>query len=93
MLRKIHIENYRVFRSFTLDFNEGLNVLVGNNDAGKSTLLEAVHVGLTGRLRGRLFEAELSPFLFNQETTAEFVEGIQAGTKPPPPKIIIELYL
>lgn len=93
MLRKIHVENYRVFRSFTLDFNEGLNVLVGNNDAGKSTLLEAVHLGLTGRLRGRLLEAELSPFLFNQEATAEYVGGIHAGLNPAPPSILIELYL
>ena len=93
MLRKIHIENYRVFRAFSLDFNEGLNVLVGNNDAGKSTLLEAVHLGLTGRLRGRPLETELSPFLFNQATTEEYVEGIRAGTNPAPPRIIIELYL
>lgn len=93
MLRKIYIENYRVFRSFTLDFTEGLNILVGNNDAGKSTLLEAVHLGLTGRLRGRLLEAELSPFLLNKETAAEYVDGVRAGTKPPPPRIIIELYL
>ena len=93
MLKKIHIENYRVFRSFTLEFNEGLNVLVGNNDAGKSTLLEAVHLGLTGRIRGRWLEAELSPFLFNQAATAQYVAGIQAGQEPPPPEMIIELYL
>ena len=93
MLKKVHIENYRVLRSLTLELNEGLNVLVGNNDAGKSTLLEAVHLGLTGRLRGRPLEAELSPFLFNAQTTAEFVRGVQAGEKPSPPTIVIELYL
>jgi putative ATP-dependent endonuclease of the OLD family len=93
VLKKIFISNYRVFRSLTLDFNEALNVLVGNNDAGKSTLLEAVHLGLTGRLRGRSLEWELSPFLFNQDATAEYVAKIQAGSQVRPPSIVIELFL
>jgi putative ATP-dependent endonuclease of OLD family len=93
VLKKIHIENYRVFRAFSLDFNEGLNVIVGNNDAGKSTLLEAVHLGLTGRVRGRLLDGELSPFMINQAATDEYVEAIRAGLHAPLPKIVIELYL
>jgi putative ATP-dependent endonuclease of the OLD family len=93
MLKKIVISNYRVFRNLTLEFNDGLNVLVGNNDAGKSTLLEAVHLGLTGRLRGRGFESELSPFSFNQLATQEYVSKVREGSNPPPPEILIELYL
>lgn len=50
MLKKIHIQNYRVFEDLTLEFTDGLNVIVGNNDAGKSTLLEAVHLALTSRV-------------------------------------------
>jgi putative ATP-dependent endonuclease of OLD family len=93
LLKRIRIENYRIFRSFAVDVGDGLNVLVGNNDAGKSTLLEAVHLGLTGRLRGRPLETELSPYLFNQETTAQYVCDVRDGKKPSPPTIIIELYL
>jgi predicted ATP-dependent endonuclease of OLD family len=37
MLTKIQIQNYRVFEDPTLAFNDGLNVIVGHNDAGKST--------------------------------------------------------
>jgi len=29
MLKKIHIENFRVFEHLNLDFRDGLNVLVG----------------------------------------------------------------
>ena len=60
MLTKIHIQNYRVFTDFTLEFSAGLNVIVGDNDTGKSTLLEAVNLALTSRLRGRLLASELS---------------------------------
>jgi putative ATP-dependent endonuclease of OLD family len=93
VIKKIHIENYRIFRNFTLELSDGLNVLVGNNDAGKSTLLEAVHLGLTGRLRGRPMEMELSPYLLNQSVTAEYVAALRDGKRPAPPQVVIELYL
>ena len=39
MLKKIHIENYRVFRSFKLEFNEGLNVVAVENHPRHEALL------------------------------------------------------
>ena len=44
MLKKLIIKNYRVFEDFSLEFAPGLNILVGDNDAGKTTLLEAVNL-------------------------------------------------
>jgi putative ATP-dependent endonuclease of the OLD family len=93
MLTKIHIQNYRAFKDFTLDFSDGLNVIVGDNDAGKSTLLEAVNLALTSRLRGRFLASELSPHLFNQETAASYVAAVAEGGNPAPPEILIDLYL
>jgi putative ATP-dependent endonuclease of OLD family len=93
MLTKIHIQNYRVFENLTLDFTDGLNVIVGNNDAGKSTLLEAVHLALTSRVRGRLLATELSPHMFNQVVSKSYLEALASGGNPPPPEIIIDLFL
>lgn len=93
MLTKIDIQNYRVFEKLTLEFTDALNVIVGNNDAGKSTLLEAVNLALTGRLRGRLLANELSPHLFNQNASRRYLEEIATGGNPPPPEIIIDLFL
>ena len=42
-----------------------MNIIVGDNDCGKSTLLEAVSLALTGQLRGKLLALELSLYLFN----------------------------
>lgn len=42
MIEKIHIENFKCFKGqFELELEQGINILVGNNEAGKSTILEA----------------------------------------------------
>lgn len=53
MITRIVIQGYRLFEEFELEPNPGMNILVGDNDAGKSTLLEAISLALTGRLNGR----------------------------------------
>lgn len=93
VLTKIHIQNYRVFENLTLEFSDGLNIVVGDNDAGKSTLLEAVNLALTSRIRGRLLANELSPHLFNQNASKRYLEALRAKKNPAPPEIVIDLFL
>jgi len=35
-VEKLRIQNYKCFRRFEIDFNEHLNIIVGNNEEGKS---------------------------------------------------------
>jgi hypothetical protein len=93
VLRKIRIKNYRVFKDFELSLTPGVNIFVGDNDAGKSTLLEAANLALTFRLHGNSPAFELSPFLFNQETVLEYLDLLHAGKNPEPPTITIEAVL
>ena len=93
MLDKIIIKNYRAFENFTLEFKPGLNILVGDNDAGKTTLLEAVHLALTSRVHGRLLAYELSPYMVNQAAAARYVAALARGVHAAPPEIVIDLYL
>jgi putative ATP-dependent endonuclease of the OLD family len=93
MLSKIVIKNYRAFESFELDFTPRLNILVGHNDAGKTTLLEAIHLALTSRIRGRLLIYELSPYMVNQVAAARYLDALAKGEKPTPPEIVIDLFL
>jgi len=93
MLRKIVIHNYRLFRDFTLEFTPGMNILVGDNDTGKSTVLEAVNLALTGRVQNRLLAQDLSPYLFNLDITREYILAVQEGQGPEPPDMIVDLYL
>lgn len=93
MLTKISLTNYRVFEAFSLEFDDGLNILVGDNDSGKSTLLEAVRLALTGRLGDRFLAQSFSPHVFNQAATQRYVAAVQAGENPPPPELVVDLYL
>lgn len=93
MITKIRINGYRIFRNFELIPNRQLNILVGDNDAGKSTLIEAISLGLTGRVGGRGIIEELNPHWFNKEMVQEFLTQRQAGRKCSLPEILIELYL
>lgn len=93
MLRKVLIKNYRVFKDFELELRPGVNVLIGNNDAGKSTLFEAINLALTFRMHGNPITAELSPYLFNWDTTQEYLKALRAGEVHVLPEIAIELYL
>lgn len=94
MLTGIAIQNYRAFRDFKLDFDPDMNILVGDNDAGKSTILEAISLALTSRVRGRLLAQELSPFMFHQGAVRDYLSALRrGGTDVRPPEIIIDLFL
>lgn len=43
-INKIHIQNYRNFDNFTMEFHQGLNVIIGANNSGKTGLLYAINL-------------------------------------------------
>ncbi len=45
-IRKISLRNYRRFEEKTIYFNQNMNLLIGKNASGKTTVLEAVNVAL-----------------------------------------------
>jgi len=91
-IKKVNISNYKCFESFSIEFNKCVNILVGNNEAGKSTILEAIHLALTGSLNGKPLRTELSQYLFNQNAVDRYLSGIEAKTNPPLPQIVIEIF-
>ena len=91
---KINIENFKCFEGkFSLGLNEGVNILVGNNEAGKSTILEAIHLALSSILNGRYLRNELSQYLFNKAVEEEYIKSLKTDPPQAPPYISIELFL
>ena len=46
-IQNIKIKNYRNFSDFEMTFKDGLNVIVGSNNSGKTNLLKVIEI-MTG---------------------------------------------
>lgn len=92
-ISKVKIENFKCFKgTFEITLNKGINILVGNNATGKSTILEAIHIVLTGLYGGRNIRNELSQYLFNKEVVNEYIESVNKGVALPLPSVSIEIF-
>ncbi|WP_254305543.1 AAA family ATPase [Sphingopyxis sp. BSNA05] len=92
-IERVIVKNYRTLKDVDIELNPDLNIIVGDNEAGKSTLLEAINLALNCQLNRRPALYELHPFLFNVQTVARFIAGLKNGENLAPPKVLIELFL
>jgi putative ATP-dependent endonuclease of the OLD family len=92
-ITKVIVKNYKSLKNTELYLNSGLNVIVGDNESGKSTLLEAINLVVSGQLNGRAIQNELSPHLFNKSSIASFIQDLRDGKTTTPPTLSIEVYL
>jgi hypothetical protein len=92
-ITKLHIENYRCFENLDIDFQKNINIIVGDNEAGKSTILEAINLCLSGLLHGRYLKNELTEHLFNYNAIAKYLQACKIGSPMEPPHILLEIYL
>lgn len=93
-IKKVIIKNFKCYKNFSLDLNEWLNILVWDNEAWKSTVLEAIHLCLRGLLNWKYIKTELTEYLFNKEITDEYIHDINKWKKWVfLPKILIEIYI
>lgn len=86
-IESIHIEGFKKFNLFDVSFNPHMNILVGENEAGKSTILEAIRVVLNQQYRNA--DKSVLSDLFNVENVAAFKANPSVQTLP---KIVIELF-
>lgn len=49
IIHKLKIINYKLFQNITIEMNDDINIFVGENDSGKTTILEALSMVLTGK--------------------------------------------
>lgn len=73
--------------------NKDVNIFVGENDSGKSTILEVLAMVLTGKMNGRKIDSLFNLDWFNFEIRNEFKEALKANKEPKLPSIEIEAYL
>lgn len=91
-ITKLIIKNYKIFRCRTIILNENINIFVGDNDSGKSTILEALSIVTCSRLNGVSLDRQLTVNLFNSLSRHEYIESVNNGTTMSPPSMEIEAY-
>ena len=53
ILSKLHLENFKKYTTYDIEFGEGLIGIIGKNGSGKSTIFEAILFALYGEFKDR----------------------------------------
>ena len=64
MLKTFTINNFKKFEKTTLSNFNRINIFVGNNNSGKSTVLEAIYLASSTDLSGTYYQAQRNLFNF-----------------------------
>lgn len=65
-IEKVKIHNFKCYKDFEICLEKGMNIIVGDNESGKSTIIEAINLALTGIINGKSIWNEISQYLFNK---------------------------
>lgn len=89
IITKIRLINFRRFIDYTVMPNKSINILVGDNEVGKSSILEAIDLVASGNVR-RVESIGLDR-LINIEAVKNFTSGVRTFENLP--VLRVELYL
>ncbi|CAJ7322533.1 recombination protein F [Burkholderia pseudomallei] len=88
-IKKVVLSNFKKFDTLTLDFQPDLNVLIGDNEAGKSSILLAIDLALSGS-RSKV-EAFGIDTLLRKQAIDHFLSGKKRVADLP--ALAVEVYL
>jgi len=49
MIEKLRVQNFRKHRDYGVEFAPGINLIIGPNGSGKTSLIEAIHITMRGK--------------------------------------------
>jgi len=89
-IEKIRLSNFKKFKQFEVDFDKEMNILIGDNEAGKSSILTALDLALSGS-RSKVDSSGVES-LFNIDSIGKFFsEGARSFGRLP--TMFVEIYL
>jgi len=77
-LKQVHLRNFRKFSNEKIEFSENLNLIEGENNAGKSSIFYAIYFGLTGNALN--FRSPKEYINFDESKMMVDIEFTSAGT-------------
>lgn len=89
LINKLKLKNFKKFEFFEIEFDDEINLIIGDNEAGKSTILSAIDLVLSGS-RHKI-EAIGLENMFNEKVINDYLNSSRNYTKLP--ELHIEVYL
>lgn len=87
-IEKLKINGFKKFKEYEISFAEWLNILIGENEAGKSSILDAINIVLNQKYSN--FDKYIIEELINKENASNFFKTKKYEDLP---KISIEIFL
>lgn len=79
-IKELKIIGFKKFKNYQINFNEGTNILVGENESGKSTIIEAIDILINKTYEN--FDKYILAELFNSENVNNFASNLTFETLP-----------
>ena len=71
IIESIELKNYRNYKELHMEFNQGTNILYGDNAQGKTNILEAVYVCCTSKSHKSAKDRDI--IRFNQDESLSLI--------------------
>lgn len=88
-IKKLKLLNFKRFKEFEVEFDSKINTIIGDNESGKSSILQAIEL-LSSGSRNKVETAGVESIL-NKDSISEFLSGDKSFDKLP--EIHVEAYL
>lgn len=75
-LSRLKISNFRAIKAIDLEFNKGVNILIGENNAGKTAVIDALRIGL-GHGKSNNISISETDLHLNRNDSSEVNDEIQ----------------
>ena len=80
IIKSIELKNFRNYEDLTISFDQGTNILYGNNAQGKTNILEAAYLSGTSKSHKGSKDKEMIRFHEQESHIRTVVEKKQPGT-------------
>lgn len=91
-IERLIVKGYKILENLDVGLNKDTNIFIGENDSGKSSILEAIQIATKGKLGRISIDNLLSPNIFTKINRESYVNTVSEKGKATLPEILIEIY-